>query len=238
MLTIFIRAIVLYSLTIVTLRAMGKHQLGQFQPYEFAMALMIADLMSTPIGDISTPLMHGVLPVAALFIVHSVLTLLCMRSDRIRAIVSGKPAVVVSRGIIDKKQLTRLCFSLSDLLEGLREAGILDVSGVGTAIVEADGSLSAFPCSSRRGVSTEDLEIKTHYEGMPQLLVLDGRAQKNNLAATGKDEKWLSGLLKQYNLDIERVLLASLDTQGKMHLQDMRGATLNFRAMAPEEVIW
>lgn len=238
MFIIFFRAVILYGLTLITLRAMGKHQLGQFQPYEFALALIIADLMATPMADNSIPLLHGVLPVAALFIVHCLLTFLCMRSDKLRSIISGKPSVVISRGVIDKKELSRLCLSLSDLLEGIRESGILDPAKVGTAIIEADGKICAFENSNARPLSPSDLSIQTPYEGMPLQLIMDGRLQQNNLEESGRDRAWIEQLLGLYNLKIKDVLLMSLNTEGKMHVQDMRGATLNFEAMKPEEVNW
>ena len=236
MLTIFLRAIILYGVTILTLRAMGKQQLGQFQPYEFALAIMIADLMAAPMGDISTPLLHGVMPVAALFIVHSALTLLSMKSDRFRAVLSGKPSVVVKNGVIDRAELARLCLSMSDLLEGLRESGLLDPKHVGTAIVEADGTISAFPISQQRPVNPADLKLATQYEGLPLPLVLDGKVQRANLQKSGQSEDWLLELLALYNLEPRDALLASLSTTGQMRVQDMRGATLDFEALAPAEV--
>ena len=97
MLTILIRAILLYFILTLSMRAMGKRQLGQFQPYEFVMAMLIANLIATPMSDVSTPLMHGILPVAALYITHALITLLCMRSDRMRAFICGKPSLIISR---------------------------------------------------------------------------------------------------------------------------------------------
>lgn len=238
MLTIFLRAILLYAITLITLRAMGKHQLGQFQPYEFALAIMIADLMATPMADISTPLLHGVLPVAALFIVHCLITLLCLRSDRARAVISGKPSLVVSNGVVDKKELTRLCMSLSDLLEGMRESGILDPKELGTAIIEADGKISAFPLSPFRPASPSDLQIQTGYEGMPLQLILDGHVQQNNLMKAGQDIAWLTETLKLYNLTAKDVLMMSLSTDGTAYVQDARGAILQFEALSKQGVVW
>ena len=128
MFTLFLRALILYVVMIVTMRGLGKRQLGQFQPYEFAMAILLADLISTPMESVSTPLLYGILPVMALFAVHSLITLLSLKSDRVRAFVSGKPSVIISRGVINERELKRLCLSLSDLLEGLRNVGILDPS--------------------------------------------------------------------------------------------------------------
>ncbi len=238
MLTIFLRAFALYLIMLLTLRGMGKHQLGQYQPYEFAMAMIIANLISTPMSDVATPLLHGALPIAALFVTHGVITLLCMRSDGFRAFVSGKPALVVSNGVIDRAELDRLCLTLSDLLEGIRSAGILDPNDLGTAIVEADGSVSAFPLSDRRAPTCEELQMTVKREGMPLMLIMDGRVQEMNLKMSGQNRDWLIGLLSQYNLKEGDVLLASLDTEGLLRVQDMNGALITMRALTPEEVLW
>lgn len=238
MLTIFFRAIILYLAMVATMRATGKHQLGQFQPYEFALAIMVADLLATPMADVSTPLLHGLIPILALYVVNGTLTLACLKSDRIRAFISGKPSVVVNRGIIDRSELDRLCMSLSDLQEGLREAGILDPSSCGTAIVETDGNITAFPHAAKRTVTAEDLKLSPGYEGLPLVLIENGRLQQHNLSMSGKDEAWLDALLRHYGLDLSAVLIASLDTQGGLHVQDMRGSILHIRAMTSQEVVW
>lgn len=238
MLTIFLRAIILYVTMVLAMRALGKHQLGQFQPYEFALTVIIADLIAAPISNVSTPLLHGVLPIAALFVTHSIITLLCLKSDRIRAVISGKPSVIVSKGVIHAGELDRLCMGLSDLLEGMREAGILDPSELGTALVEADGHITAFPQTSHRPASVQDLELSPGYEGMPLVLIQDGSVQKNNLSTSGQSEAWLCALLKHYNLQPHDVLLASLNTQGRMHVQDMNGGLISMEALKPEEVSW
>ena len=238
MLTIFFRAIILYLAMVATMRATGKHQLGQFQPYEFALAIMVADLLATPMADVSTPLLHGLIPILALYVVNGTLTLACLKSDRIRAFISGKPSVVVNRGIIDRSELDRLCMSLSDLQEGLREAGILDPSSCGTAIVETDGNITAFPHAAKRTVTAEDLKLSPGYEGLPLVLIENGRLQQHNLSMSGKDAAWLDALLRHYGLDLSGVLIASLDTQGGLHVQDMRGSILHIRAMTSQEVVW
>ena len=238
MTTIFIRAIVLYFLLVLTMRAMGKRQLGQFQPYEFVMAMLIANLVATPMSDVSTPLLHGVLPVAALYIVHALITLVCLRSDRLRALISGKPSIVISKGIIQQDELTRLCLTVSDLMEGLRTAGILDPAEVGTAIMEANGTITAFPRASCRPVNTEEMNVDPGYEGMPMMLVMDGRIQIHNLTTARLDEAWLSSTLKARGLTAEKVFLCSVDTQGRMTIQDRQGNLSQFQAIPAGEVQW
>lgn len=228
----------LYIVMICTMRGLGKRQLGEFQPYELAMTILLADVISAPMESVSTPMLHGLLPVAAMFVVHGVVTLWSLRSDKVRAFVSGKPAVVVSKGVIDQKELNRLCLSLSDLLEGLRGAGFLDPAEVGTAVIEANGKISAFPRSDCRPVETGEMGIDPGYEGLPMILVMDGRVQPHNLAQAGKGEAWLRSVLEQRQLTPEAVYLASLDTKGQMLLQLRGGGIQTFQAIDPAKVVW
>ena len=238
MFSLFFRGMLLYVLMILVMRGLGKRQLGQFQPYEFAMTILLADVISAPMESVSTPLLHGLLPVAAMFAVHGLITLCSMRSDKVRAFVSGKPAVVISKGVIDQQELDRLCLSLSDLLEGLRGAGYLSPAEVGTAVIEANGSISAFARSDQRPPTTGELNIDPGYEGLPMILIMDGRVQPHNLQQSGHDEAWLSDLLRQHQLDVPGVYLASLDTQGQMLIQRKNGGVETFAAMSPAKVVW
>ena len=238
MFTLFFRGALLYLTMIVTMRALGKRQLGELEPYELAMTILLADLISSPMQSVSTPLVNGLLPVAAMFAVHGGITLASMRWDRFRALVSGKPALVINRGVIDQRELDRLCLSLSDLLEGLRGAGYLDPAEVGTAIVEANGSISAFPGGADRPPRASELNIDPGYEGLPLALIADGRVQPANLQRTGKGREWLDGLLESRGLTAEKVFLASLDTQGRMTLQLRGGGVLRFQAVDPGKVAW
>ena len=238
MFSLFFRGMVLYLVMILTMRALGKRQLGQFQPYELAMTILLADVISGPMESVSTPLLHGLLPVAAMFVVHGVITLLSLKSDRVRAFISGKPAVVISKGVIDQQELNRLCLSLSDLLEGLRGSGFLDPAEVGTAVIEANGTLSAFADGESRPPKASELNLDPGYEGLPMILIMDGRVQPNNLSQSGRDGDWLRGVLSQRNLDIPEVYLASLDTQGRMMIQRRNGGVEIFQAIDPAKVVW
>ena len=238
MFTLFFRGAVLYIAMIVIMRALGKRQLGEFQPYELAMTILLADVISAPMESVSTPLLHGLLPVAAMFVVHGAITLVSLRWDGARAVLSGRPTVVMSKGEIDQKALSKLCLSLSDLLEGLRGAGFLDPAEVGTAIVEANGSISAFAASEARAPKTAELGVAPGYEGLPLMLVMDGRAQPGNLAMAGRGAAWLDTVLTARGLRAGDVYLAALDTQGRLTLQLRGGGLLRFQAMAAEEVKW
>ena len=238
MFTLFLRTVIVYAFLILAMRLLGKRQMGELQPYEFALTILLAEIIGEPVSNVSTPLLHGLLPVAAVIVVQGVISVACMKSDRIRSLISGRPKVVVRRGVIDRQALDELCLSLSDLLEGLRGAGYMDIAGVGTAIMEANGSISAFPSENSRPPTTAEMNIRPPYEGMPLLLVMDGRIQKRNLLSSGKDEAWLQSLLKKQGLSEGAVYLASLDTRGGLLLQLMDGSVQTIAAMQPGEVKW
>lgn len=238
MLRLYLRGMLLYIIMILTMRMLGKRQLGEFQPYELALTILLAEIIAAPMESVSVPLLYGLLPVAAMFVVHSAITLWSMRSDKVRAFVSGKPTLVISKGVIDQQQLDRLCLSLADLLEGLRSAGFLDPKEVGTAIIEANGKISAFAAPDKRPVQTSEMGIDPGYEGIPMILVMDGRLQPHNLKQTGQDEAWLNGLLKSHGLSVADVFLASLDTQGQLLLQPKNGGTKVVPAIDPGKVVW
>lgn len=224
MLTIIIRSLVLVIVAILCIRLMGKRQVGQLQPFELVIAIMIADLASTPMESLDTPLWRGVVPMLTLTLLHQLLTFISLKSQRVRAVLSGTPTIVISRGKIDYKALERLCFNINDLMEELRTGGALSPSEVGAAIMETSGKLSVFPRAQKRPVCPEDMGIETGYEGIPLTLIVDGRIEKKNLALANKSEEWLRGALKEAGMeDISKVLICYLDTDGTLNAQSKQG---------------
>lgn len=229
MLTIFLRAVILYLIMVLSMRALGKRQLGQFQPYEFAVTIIIADLIATPIGDVSTPLLQGALPVAALFILHTLISFITFKSDKARSIISGRPAVIVRDGVIDRAEMKRLCLTLSDLMEGLRQQGILDPTSVSTAVFEANGTISAFPDGSERPPTAQEMNVATQPDHLPIVLVMDGRVQAGNLQENELTADWLEAQLQQHGLTPKAVYLATLDDEGQLKVQTMDDARMQIQ---------
>ncbi len=226
MITIFIRALLLYALMIFAIRLMGKRQLGQFEPYELAMALLIADILATPMSDVSTPLLHGILPVMAMIGVHALITLVSIKSDKARALISGKPSLIISNGIIDFEELSRLSLSLSDLLEGIREFGILNPWDVECAIMEANGTITAFEKSKKRAPTAEEMEVHVDRETFPIALIMDGKIQKSNLCLSSITEKELAEALRQIHLSTGEILLCTIDQKNILNLQTKSGRVM------------
>ena len=240
MLTVFIRSVLLVCLAVCALRLMGKRQVGQLQPFELVIAIMIADLSTAPMESIDIPLWRGILPTLALVILHQVFTLLSLKSQKMRAFFSGRPTVVIRDGKIDAKALEKLCFNLNDLLEEMRTGGILTPTEVGTAIMETSGKLSVFPTGGKRPVTPDDLGLTTGYEGVPLTLIIDGRVEKHNLSITGRDEAWLAKQLNELGYtEFSSVLLCYLDTDGKLSAFSYAGdPPARADAYPPGDVKW
>ena len=153
MLTGILRTIILFFVTTVVLRLMGKRQLAQLQPYEVVITLMISDLATQPMGDVEIPLLGGLIAILTLLLMHSLLSLLSFWSIRLRAIICGRPSVLVRNGRICEDELSRLCFDLSDLMEGIRSQGLSGLHETGSVILETNGALSVFPASENRPVT-------------------------------------------------------------------------------------
>lgn len=238
MFTLFLRAVFLYGLMILTMRLLGKRQLGEFEPYELALTILLADIISSPIGSVSTPLLYGILPVAAVIIVHGIISIACVKSDKIRSVISGRPTLIIRRGEINLRELDRLCLSVADLLEGLRGAGFLDPNEVGTAIVEANGKISAFADSAKRPPKKEEMNMPANYEGLPMVLAVNGRVQRDNLKTIGQNEKWLEKMLSARGIKVRDAALCMIDTSGKMTVQTRDAKPVFFRALDESGVNW
>ena len=241
MLNAFFRTTILFFVTAIVLRLMGKRQLAELQPYEVVITLMISDLATLPMGDVETPLLGGVVAIVTLLLLHSLLSVLSFASVKMRALICGRPSVLVRDGRICEKELSRLCFDLSDLMEGIRSAGLIGLHETGCVVLETNGTLSVFPSSDNTPVTRGDPTIPRVYDGIPLTLILDGKVQQRPMRIGGFDTGWLMRILKAHGIDrAEDVLIAALDTQGKLLLQEKgdRGRLMSLEVLNGSEVKW
>ncbi len=234
------RSVGLVCFALFSMRLMGKRQIGQLQPFELVITIMIADLAAHPMASLDIPLLHGLLPMLALVVLHQLFTLLSLKSKHMRAFFSGTPTVVIRNGKIDAKALEKLCFNLNDLLEEMRTGGILSLTDVGTAIMETSGKLSVFPLSQKRPVNPQDLKVDTDLEGIPLTLVMDGRVEDHNLQLGKLSVEWLTKNLQSLGYSQpEQVLLCYLDTDGQMTVHSYGDdPPKRKQALSAEKVQW
>ena len=220
MLTIFTRSVLLYAASLLAMRAMGKREVGQLQPFELVVVIMIAELAATPMGGVGIPLLYGILPMIALVVCHGVIAALCMRFQPFRKWMSGQPTVLIRHGVICEKELRRAAMTLNDLMEMLRVGGVQDPAEVETAVQETGGSISVFPKASARPVTPADLQLSPPPEGLPLPLILDGVVQSHNLVRGSLSASWLTDQLRKLGyVSVGEVLFLCLSASGRLMCQ-------------------
>ena len=228
MLIIVIRTLILYGAVIVSLRVMGKRQLGELQPSELVVAIMISDLASVPMQDIDIPLMWGILPVLTLLIAEVLLSFISLKSKWARRFLSGEPSIVIYDGTIIESELLRLRFNVNDLLSELRLNGCHDISDVAAAVVETGVKLIVIQKTGARGVTVDDLKRKEiKKEGLPCIIISDGTLNKEELRRSGHSQAWLrEELISREIKSAKQVFLLSLNADEEMYIQLKGGKKL------------
>lgn len=220
MLLVLVRTLILFAVVVVVLRLMGKREIGQLQPYELVIVIMLSELAAIPMQNTGVPLVNGLIPILTLLVAQVALSFTCLKSERARGLICGTPAVLIQNGKILEHELARQRYNINDLLEQLRIKNVPNIADVEFAILETDGQLSIIPKSQRRPLVPEDLNIPTRYEGLPTPLIIDGFVDRESLARINLDENWLKGELQKFGLsDYKQVLFASLDCDGKLYCQ-------------------
>ena len=216
----FVRTVILYILVVFALRVMGKRQIGELQPSELVVAIMISDLATTPVSDINIPLMAGIIPILTLLVFEVVISFTTLKSEGFRNLLSGKPAVIIKNGVISQRELKKMRFSIEDLLEQLRLKDIFSISDVYMAILETNGELTVVEKASKKTVTAEDLNLTVKQEKIPLVIISDGKLRKEHLQGSGFDKKWVLDTIREYNIDkIEDVFIFSIDDDDKYTLQ-------------------
>ena len=166
MLVTFFRAILLYIIVLIVMRLMGKREIGQLQPFELAISIMIADLASIPMTDTGVPISNGIIPILGLLVMHLVISVVNLKSIKAREIICGKPRILIYRGRIDEKALKKERFTINELEERLRGNNVVNLGDVEYAILETSGNITVIQKPEKRNTIPEDFNIVPDYEGM------------------------------------------------------------------------
>lgn len=220
MLVTFIRSIFLYIVVLIVMRLMGKREIGQLQPFELAISIMIADLASTPMADAGIPISNGIIPILALLVMHLIISVLNIKSIKAREILCGKPAILVNKGRIDEKALRRERFTVNELEERLRGNNVVNIADVEYAILETSGQVTVIQKPNKRNTIPADFGIQPEYEGITYDLVLDGKVMYENLKKLKKDYNWLRRQVNKFEIEPEQALLVTIDGKGQIFCQE------------------
>ena len=219
MLITFFRSIILYIFVLIIMRLMGKREIGQLQPFELAISIMIADLVTMPMTDVGIPISNGIIPILGLLLMHLIISIINIKSIKAREIICGKPRILIYRGKIDEEALKKERFTINELQERLRGNNVVNIGDVEYAILETSGQVTVIQKPDKRNTIPADFNIMPDYEGISYDLIVDGKIMKENLIKTGKDYNWLEKEIGKFKMKPNEVLLATLDGKGQIFCQ-------------------
>ena len=219
MLITFFRSIVLYIIVLIVMRLMGKREIGQLQPFELAISIMIADLASIPMTDTGVPIFNGIIPILGLLIMHLIISLINLKSSRAREIICGRPSILIYRGKINEKNLRKERFTINELEERLRGNNVINLGDVEYAILETSGQVTVIQKPDKRNTIPQDFNIMPEYEGIPYDLVVDGKIMTENLKEIGKNYNWLKKQVEKFNMKPVEALVVTIDGKGQIFRQ-------------------
>lgn len=211
----FIRAIIIYIAVILSVRVMGKRQIGELKPHELVVTVLVSQIATIPMEDNSMPLINSLVPLMVLVALELFVSVLSMKSLGFRNMMQGKPIFIIRDGKIDQKQMKRLRFTVDDLVDSLREKDIFDINDVDYAVIETNGSVSVLPKREEQPVTPQDLKIQVKKQTMPVVIVIDGKPITEYFGDFQMNLDFLPGELKKRGLDIRDILYMSKDGKEK-----------------------
>lgn len=219
MFIVFIRTALLYALVILTMRLMGKRQIGELQPYEFVITIMISDLAALPMQDSRYPLLLGIVPIVTLLLLKMLLSFVQLKWQYARKIIDGEPTLLIYNNKINYNALKKQQINLDELMEELRLLGYFDLNNIEFAVLENNGKVSILPSNQSSSSSSQNSSSKQK-PVLPKILVSDGKVNNDSLTSIGKDKAWIENILKNHNINsIDEVLIAMYDTTGNFKFQ-------------------
>ena len=211
MLTSFYHTIILYSLLFLEVRLMGKRQLGQLEPSEFVATMLIADLAAIPIENTEMPIWMGIIPMATVLGIETLIAAASLRSVRLRKILCSKPIILIENGKMLQKNMKKAKVTLDELTGQLRQKDILQLQTVQYALLETDGNISVFPYPKERPATAAEAGVQVKKQFFPVTIVSDGCLLADNLKTAGKDRVWVEKILRQHDATVKSTWLLTVD---------------------------
>ena len=229
MLTIFMRALILYLVIVVFMRLMGKRQIGQMQPYEIVIALLAADVVAAPMQDPAISLVEGIVPMVALFVCHNLISFLCVKSRKLRKVFCGKTSTLIRNGAIQEKELKKLSLSVEELMEALRAKDAFSLEDVYCATMETNGKLSVMMQNKTKPPTIEERGMTIKENDMPLGIIVEGKWERENLKTLGLTAQGVEKTLKLYKVDLKNVFFAMGNRKGELTVQIKGGNLVHYK---------
>lgn len=221
MLTLIIRAILIYLLVLLVFRLMGKRQIGQMQPFELVLTLVIADLATIPMAESSIPTLNGIVPLITLVVVHFFLAFFSKKSPKLSNLISGQPIVIINPNGINVEALDKLDITVDDILEAIRGQGYFNLQEVQYAIMETNGTVNVLPKSAFAPVTAETLNLTPTESTIAYTVIMEGKFIKENSSQINLQEEDLVRILQDKNIkNIKSVVVLTVDKNGECFLQE------------------
>lgn len=211
----YVRTVILYLVLIIGVRLMGKRQVGQMEPSELVVAMLVADLASIPMQNQGLPLFSGIVPIIAVLGSELVLSALSVTSVRLRRLLCGKPIILIENGHLLQGNLRKTRITADELTGHLRLKDVLDLNTVQYAILETSGELSVFLFPQYAPAAAGDAGIKPQPQGLPVTLIEDGKLMKQNFQYAKKDTAWVQKALKRHHSTVKDTFLLTVDENGQ-----------------------
>ena len=221
--TLIFRSLIIYFFVLILLRLMGKRQIGEMQPFELVITLIIADLATIPMSETGLPLVHGMIPIITLAFVHFALTFLSMKSLFFRKLINGKPIVVINPQGVDYNALKKLNMNFNDLMENIRGLGYFNLEEILYAIMQTNGTLTVLPRAPYAPLNADNAKIEVSPASLPITLMSEGKFVKENLELTKISQEFVISQVTNSGLNPKEVIFLSINSEGKMYIQPKSG---------------
>ena len=218
-----LRSVIIYLCVLAVIRLMGKRQVGEMQPFEFVITLIIADLACNPMAELSVPLVHGIVPIITLMIVHFLICFLARKVQFVRYVLTGRPAIVINPNGINYRELKELNMTLDDLIELMRGCNVFKIEEIAYAIIETNGNLCVIKKSEVETVTRNDLKVKVSQASLPINIIMDGRLMNENISLSKIDGAFIDKCMTKADIkNVKDVLIMTLDNNGEVFIQSKK----------------
>lgn len=236
MFNIMIRVVIIYLVVIGIMRLMGKRQIGELEPFELVITIIIADLAAIPMSEMTIPIWYGIIPLLMIAIVHYIFSWCSNRSPIMRDILNGKPVIIIDPKGIDFKELKKLNISMEELMEAIRNLDYFDLSEINYAIIERNGKITIIPKTANMPVTRQDMKLVKTENELFTCIIEDGRLLKKNCSEMGiLPDVVIPDIIHKMQCKMKEIAFASLSEGGDVYVQKRGGNCKNFKIKLSEK---